>query len=284
MGIRTYNPTSAGRRGAQVSDWAELTYKNRNKPEERLLEKIKKTGGRNHHGYVTARHRGGGHKAIYRLVDFKRNRKDDVPAKVVAIEYDPNRTARIALIHYADGDKSYILAPLELQVGMTVMSGEKAEPRVGNCLPLRNIPTGLILHNVELQPGRGGQLARAAGALIKLMAKETDTATIQLPSGEMRRVPINGRASIGQLGNIEQNVIVLGKAGRARHMGYRPMSRGSCRNPHDHPMGGGEGKRAGGRHPMGPMGTLAKGGITRKRKARSNKFIVRSRRKAQGKA
>ncbi|MCW8138374.1 MAG: 50S ribosomal protein L2 [Planctomycetota bacterium] len=284
MGIRTYNPTSPGRRGAQVSDWAELTHKNRNRPEESLLQRIKKTGGRNHHGVVTARHRGGGHKSIYRLVDFKRNRKDGVPAKVVSIEYDPNRTARIALLHYADGEKSYILAPLELQAGMMVMSGPQAEPRVGNCIPMRYIPTGLVIHNVELQPGRGGQLGRAAGAMIKLMAKEGDHATIQLPSGEMRRVPIEGRATIGQLGNIEQNVIVIGKAGRHRWMGYRPISRGSVRNPHDHPMGGGEGRRAGGRHPVGPKGTLAKGGITRKPKARSTKFIVRSRRKSQGKA
>ncbi|MCO5171768.1 MAG: 50S ribosomal protein L2 [Planctomycetes bacterium] len=284
MGIRTYNPTSPGRRGAQVSDWAELTHKNRNRPEESLLQRIKKSGGRNHHGVVTARHRGGGHKSIYRLVDFKRNRKDGVPAKVVSIEYDPNRTARIALLHYADGEKSYILAPLELQAGMMVMSGPQAEPRVGNCIPMRYIPTGLVIHNVELQPGRGGQLGRAAGAMIKLMAKEGDHATIQLPSGEMRRVPIDGRATIGQLGNIEQNVIVIGKAGRHRWMGYRPISRGSVRNPHDHPMGGGEGRRAGGRHPVGPKGTLAKGGITRKPKARSTKFIVRSRRKSQGKA
>lgn len=282
MGIRTYNPTSPGRRGAQVSDWSDLTYKTKNRPEESLLERIKKSGGRNHHGVVTARHIGGGHKAIYRKVDFKR-KKDGVPAKVVSIEYDPNRTARIALLHYADGEKSYILAPVELQVGMTVMSGETAEPRVGNCLPMRFIPTGLVIHNVELQPGRGGQLGRAAGAMIKLMAKEGSTATIQLPSGEMRRVPIDGRATIGQIGNIEQNVIVIGKAGRHRWMGYRPISRGSVRNPHDHPMGGGEGRRAGGRHPVGPKGTLAKGGKTRKGKARSNKFIVRSRAKAKGK-
>jgi large subunit ribosomal protein L2 len=283
MGIRTYNPTSAGRRGGQSSDWSDLTYRNKNRPEETLLQRIRKTGGRNHHGIVTARHMGGGHKSIYRLVDFKR-KKDDVPAKVVSIEYDPNRTARIALLHYADGEKSYILAPLERQVGMIVMSGQHVEPRVGNCMPMRNIPTGLVIHNVELQPGRGGQLGRAAGAQIKLMAKEEQKATIQLPSGEMRRVPIEGRATIGQLGNIEQNVIVLGKAGRARWAGYRPVSRGSAQNPHDHPMGGGEGKRAGGRHPVGRQGTLAKGGITRKPKARSNKFIVRSRRKSQGKA
>lgn len=282
MGIRSYNPTSPGLRGATVSDWAELTHKNRNRPEETLLEKINKTGGRNHHGQCTAKHMGGGHKRIYRQVDFKR-RKDGVPAKVVSIEYDPNRSARIALIHYADGQKSYILAPLELTVGMIVQSGEGAEPRVGNAMPLRNIPAGIIIHNVELQPNRGGQLARAAGALVKLMAKEENSATIQLPSGEMRRVPLECRATIGQLGNTEQNVIVLGKAGRHRWMGYRPVSRGSAQNPHDHPMGGGEGKRAGGRNPVSRTGVLAKGGMTRKRKARSTKFIVRSRRKAQGK-
>lgn len=281
MGIRNLNPTSPGRRGMQVSDWSDLTNKNRNQPEPSLLEKISKTGGRNHHGVVTARARGGGHKAIYRKIDFKRD-KDGVPAKVVQVEYDPNRTARIALLCYADGEKRYILAPIGLEAGQSVMSGETAEPRVGNAMTLRQIPTGLEIHNVELQPGRGGQMGRAAGTLIKLMAKEGRHATIQLPSGETRKVPIECRATIGQLGNTDHNTIVLGKAGRHRWHGYRPMSRGSCRNPHDHPMGGGEGKRAGGRHPVGPKGTIAKGGKTRKGKARSNKFIVRSRKKQAG--
>lgn len=278
MGVRTMKPTSPGRRGMQVSDWAELTYRNRNKPEKGLLQKIKKTGGRNHHGCVTARGRGGGHKSKYRLIDFKR-RKDEVPAKVVSVEYDPNRTARIALLHYADGEKRYILAPLGLEVGATVVSGDVAEPKVGNAMPLRSIPTGLEIHNVELQPGRGGQMGRAAGAIVKLMGKEGGMATIQLPSGEMRKVSLDCRATIGQIGNTEHNTIVIGNAGRHRWMGWRPVSRGCAQNPHSHPMGGGEGHRSGGRHPMGPTGVLAKGGKTRKRKARSNKFIIRSRKK-----
>ena len=278
MGVRTYRPTSAGLRGAQVSTWDELTYKNRNKPEKALLEKLRKTGGRNHHGQVTARHMGGGHKSIYRKVDFRR-RKDDIPATVRSVEYDPNRKARIALVCYADGQKSYILAPEGLKKGDSVISGEQVEPRLGNCMPLRWIPTGLEVHNVELQPGKGGQLGRTAGAIVKLMAKEGRHATVQLPSGEMRRVPLECRATLGTLGNTDQNTIVLGKAGRHRWMGYRPVSRGSAKNPHDHPMGGGEGKRAGGRHPVGKNGVQSKGGITRKPKARSNSMIVRSRKK-----
>lgn len=278
MGVRNLKPTSPGRRGMQVSDWAELTHGNRNKPEKSLLEKLKKTGGRNHHGCVTTRGIGGGHKSKWRKIDFKRN-KDLVPAKVVQIEYDPNRSARIALLHYADGEKRYILAPIGLEVGATVESGEHVEPRVGNCMPLRNIPTGLEVHNVELQPCRGGQLGRSAGALVKLMAKEGEQATIQLPSGEMRKVSIECRATIGQIGNTEHNTIVIGKAGRHRWMGIRPISRGCAQNPHSHPMGGGEGHRSGGRHPRGPGGQLAKGGKTRKSKARSNKFIVRARKK-----
>lgn len=278
MGVRNYKPTSPGRRGAQVSTWDELTHKNRNQPEKSLLEKLRKTGGRNHHGQVTARHMGGGHKSIYRKVDFKRL-KDDVPATVKSIEYDPNRKGRIALIVYADGQKSYILAPEGLKAGDVVISGEQVEPRLGNCMPLRVIPTGLEIHNVELQPGKGGQLGRTAGAIVKLMAKEGRHATIQLPSGEMRKVPLECRATLGHIGNGEQNTIVLGKAGRHRWMGYRPISRGSVRNPHDHPMGGGEGRRAGGRHPVGPHGTPSKGGKTRKSKARSNSMIVRGRKK-----
>jgi len=278
MGVRNLKPTSPGRRGMQVSDWNDLTHGNRNRPEKSLVEKIKKTGGRNHHGCVTARHIGGGHKSKYRVIDFKRL-KDDVPAKVAQVEYDPNRSARIALLHYADGEKRYILAPIGLEAGATVMSGKLAEPRVGNAMPLRLIPTGLEIHNVELQPGRGGQLGRAAGTLIKLMAKEGSYATVQLPSGEMRKISIECRATIGQIGNTDHNSIVIGKAGRHRWMGYRPISRGCAQNPHDHPMGGGEGHRSGGRHPQGPTGVLSKGGKTRKRKARSTKFIVRSRKK-----
>lgn len=281
MGVRTYKPTSPARRGMQVSDWADLTHGNKNQREKKLLQKLRKTGGRNHHGVVTARHIGGGHKAQYRVIDFKRD-KDEVPARVKQIEYDPNRSARIALLHYADGEKRYILAPLGLEVGQTVMSGQAVEPRTGNCMPLRSIPTGLIIHNVELQPGRGGQLGRAAGVVVKLMAKEGDYATIQLPSGEMRKVPIECRATLGQIGNTEHNTIVIGSAGRHRWMGYRPYSRGCAMNPHSHPMGGGESRRSGGRHPMGPAGTAAKGGKTRKRKARSNKFIVRGRKKRGG--
>jgi large subunit ribosomal protein L2 len=267
MGVRKYKPTSPGRRGMQVSDWSDLTHGNRNKPHKALLEKIRKSGGRNHHGCVTARHIGGGHKTKYRKIDFKRD-KDEVPAKVVSIEYDPNRS-----------EKRYILSPLGLEVGHMIVSGESVEPRAGNSMPLRNIPTGLEIHNVELQPRRGGQLGRAAGTHIKLMAKEGTMATIQLPSGEMRKVPLDCRATIGQIGNTEHNTIVIGKAGRHRWMGYRPNSRGCAMNPHSHPMGGGEGHRSGGRHPMGPSGILSKGGRTRKRKARSNKFIVRSRKK-----
>lgn len=278
MGVRTMKPTSPGRRGMQVSDWSDLTHGNRNKPEKSLLEKIKKTGGRNHHGVITARHIGGGHKPQYRKIDFKR-KKDDVPAKVVQIEYDPNRTARIALLHYVDGEKRYILAPEQLKEGDVLLSGDACEPRVGNCMPLRNIPTGLEIHNVELQPKRGGQLGRAAGAIIKLMGKEGGMATIQLPSGEMRKVSLDCRATIGTIGNTEHNTINIGKAGRHRWMGYRPVSRGCAQNPHSHPMGGGEGHRSGGRHPMGPTGVLAKGGKTRKPKARSNKFIIRARKK-----
>jgi large subunit ribosomal protein L2 len=261
-----------------VNDWADLTHKNRNKPEKSLLEKLKKTGGRNHHGCITVRGMGGGHKPQYRKIDFKRL-KDDVPAVVKSIEYDPNRTARIALLQYADGEKRYILAPLGMQAGQEVISGLHVEPKVGNCMPLRNIPTGLEIHNVELQPRKGGQLGRSAGVLVKLMAKEGRHATIQLPSGEMRKVPIDCRATIGQLGNTEHNTIVIGKAGRHRWMGVRPISRGCAQNPHSHPMGGGEGHRSGGRHPIGPSGVPAKGGNTRSRKARSDVFIVRSRKK-----
>ncbi len=278
MGIRTYKPTSNGRRGGQVSDWTDLTRRTKNTPERSLVEKLDKTGGRNHHGQVTSRHMGGGATKLYRKVDFKR-RHDDIPAKVVAIEYDPIRSARIALIQYADGLKSYILAPKELKVDDTVLSGEKLEPKPGCTMPLKNIPTGIPIHCVELTPKRGGQLGRSAGVAIQLMAKEGDYGTITLPSGEVRKVHLNCRATIGELSNPDHNTIFLGKAGRHRHQGYRPYSRGSARNPVDHPMGGGEGRRAGGRHPIGPTGVLSKGGITRKPKNRSNPFIVRGRKK-----
>jgi len=282
MGVKSYRPTSNGRRTGQVSDWSDLTFRTKNDPERSLVVKISKTGGRNNHGLVTARHMGGGATKLYRQVDFKR-RHDDVPAKVVSIEYDPNRTCRIALINYADGLKSYILAPKDLKVGDTVISGERGEPRPGNCMSLRHIPTGIPLHCLELQPRRGGQLARSAGVSVQLMAKEDQHGTVTLPSGEVRKVHLDCRATIGELGNVEHNTITVGKAGRHRHMGYRPYSRGSAKNPVDHPMGGGEGRRAGGRHPVGPGGVLSKGGNTRKPKARSNDFIVRGRKKKRAK-
>jgi large subunit ribosomal protein L2 len=282
MGVRNYKPTSNGRRTGQVSDWADLTHRTKNRPERSLIEKLPRTGGRNNHGQVTARHMGGGHVRLWRNVDFKR-RHDDIPAKVLSIEYDPNRTCRIALIAYADGLKSYILAPKDMKAGDEVISGEKHEIKSGNCMPLRAIPTGIPLHCVELQPKRGGQLGRAAGVAVQLLAKEDEYGTITLPSGEVRKVHLDCRASIGDLGNIEHNTITVGKAGRHRHMGYRPYSRGSCRNPVDHPMGGGEGRRAGGRHPVGPGGVLSKGGKTRKPKARSNPMIIRGRKKKRAK-
>lgn len=282
MGVRNYKPTSNGRRTGQVSDWAELTHRTKNQPQRALIEKLRKTGGRNNHGQVTARHMGGGHVRLWRNVDFKR-RHDDIPAKVIAIEYDPNRTARIALIAYADGLKSYILAPKDLKAGDEVISGEKQEIKPGNAMPLRAIPTGIPLHCVELTPKRGGQLGRSAGVAVQLLAKEDEYGTITLPSGEVRKVNLECRATIGDLGNIEHNTITIGKAGRHRHAGYRPYSRGSAKNPVDHPMGGGEGRRAGGRHPVGPGGVLSKGGKTRKPKALSNDFIIRGRKKKRAK-
>jgi large subunit ribosomal protein L2 len=282
MGVRNYKPTSNGRRTGQVSDWAELTHGTLNKPQRSLVEKLPKRGGRNNHGIVTARHIGGGATIIYRQVDFKR-RHDGIPATVVQIEYDPNRSARIALISYLDGKKSYILAPKDLKVGDTVLSGEKLEAKCGYCMPLRNIPTGIPIHCVELQPKRGGQVGRSAGVAVQLMAKEDEYGTINMPSGEVRKIHLDCRATIGDLGNVEHNTITLGKAGRHRHQGYRPYSRGSAKNPVDHPMGGGEGRRAGGRHPVGPGGVLSKGGNTRKPKARSNDFIIRGRKKKRAK-
>ena len=275
MGIRYYKPTSPGRRGASVSDFAEITDRKK-KPEKSLLTPYKKKGGRNNEGKITARHRGGGHKRMYRLIDFKRN-KDGVPARVASVEYDPNRSARIALLHYADGEKRYILAPLGLEAGRTVESGETVEPNVGNCLPLSKIPPGTEIHNIEMQPGRGGQLCRSAGVAAVLNAREGKWAQITLPSGEIRRLPSSCRATIGQLGNVEHSAINLGKAGRKRWMGRRPHVRGVAMNPVAHPMGGGEGRSSGGRHPCSPRGVLAKGGKTRKRRKPSSRAIVRRR-------
>lgn len=275
MGIRYYKPTSPGRRNASVSDFAELTPGK--KPEKRLLVRYKKKGGRNNQGRITCRHRGGGHKRMYRLIDFKRN-KDGIPARVAAIEYDPCRSARIALLHYADGEKRYILAPKGLEVDMTVVSGPDVEPVVGNCLPLANIPTGTVIHNIEMQPGHGGQLCRSAGTSAVLTAREGKWAQITLPSGEVRRVPSGCRATIGEVGNSEHNIIRLGKAGRKRWLGRRPHVRGTAMNPVAHPMGGGEGRNSGGRHPCSPTGKLAKGGRTRKRRKPSSRAIIRRRR------
>lgn len=276
MGVRQYKPTSAGRRGGSVSDFAEITDRKK-QPEKSLLLPKPKKGGRNNHGIVCSRFRGGGHKRMYRLIDFKR-RKDGVWAEVVAVEYDPNRTARIALLKYEDGEKAYILAPEGLKAGDKLMSGADAEPRVGNCLPLAKIPPGMTIHNVELQPGRGGQICRSAGTSATLTARESDWAQISLPSGEMRRVSAVCRATIGAIGNADHMNVSLGKAGRKRWLGKKPHNRGTSMNPVSHPMGGGEGRTAGGRHPCSPTGVLAKGGKTRKGRKPSNSAIVRRRR------
>jgi len=275
MGVRKYNPTTAGRRNATGSDFAELTPGV--KPEKALLRPKRRTGGRNNQGRITARHRGGGHKRQYRLIDFRRN-KDGVSGLVKTIEYDPNRSARIALIHYADGEKRYILAPDGLKVGARVMSGPGAAPTVGNCLPLAEIPLGTDIHNIEVHPGRGGAMCRSAGARATLAARDAGWAQINLPSGEIRRVPAKCRATIGATSNPEHMKIVLGKAGRKRWLGRRPSVRGTAMNPIDHPHGGGEGRTKGGRHPVSPTGKSAKGGSTRKRHKASNRAIVRRRR------
>ncbi|MFZ4433382.1 MAG: 50S ribosomal protein L2 [Microthrixaceae bacterium] len=272
MGIRKRKPTSPGRRFQTVSDFSELT---RSAPEKSLLAKKSKTGGRNSYGRKTSRHRGGGHKQQYRVIDFKR-KKDGVPAKVAAIEYDPNRTCRIALLHYLDGEKRYILAPKDVQVGDTVQSGQGAEIRPGNALPLRFIPVGTVVHNVEFKPGAGGKMARSAGSSVQLVAKEGDHATLRLPSTEMRRVPIDCRATVGEVGNAEHDLIKIGKAGRNRWKGVRPQTRGVAMNPVDHPHGGGEGKTSGGRHPVSPWGKPE--GRTRNKKQPSQQLIVRRRR------
>ncbi len=275
MGIRLYKPTTNGRRFASVSDFAEIT---RVRPEKSLVVKIKKTGGRNNLGRITCRHRGGGHKPKYRLIDFRRD-KIGVPGKVSTIEYDPNRTCRIALIVYRDGDKRYILAPKELAVGQEIVSGDMAEPLAGNSLTLERIPPGIPIHNIELRPGQGGKLVRAAGVQATIQAKEGNYANVLLPSGEVRRVHLSCKATVGQVGNLDHQNVKIGKAGRNRWRGIRPTVRGSAMNPVSHPMGGGEGRRAGGRHPCGPSGVLSKGGKTRKPRKHSNKHIVRRRKK-----
>ncbi len=279
MPVRKPKPTSPGLRFVSYPDFAEIT---KTEPERTLVEGLKKSGGRNANGRKTSRHRGGGAKRLYRKVDFKR-RRDGIPAKVAAIEYDPNRTAYIALLHYADGVKSYILAPARLQVGATVMSGPAAEIAVGNCLPLANMPTGTVVHNVELQPGRGGQMGRSAGVSIQLMAKDGDYATLRLPSGEMRMVRAECRATVGVIGNADHQNVKIGKAGRKRHMGVRPQTRGTAMNPVDHPHGGGEGSTTPGRHPVTPWGVPTLGYRTRKKNKSSDRYIVRARKRGKGK-
>jgi large subunit ribosomal protein L2 len=275
MGIKKYKPTSAARRLMTVSDFADIT---KDTPEKSLTEPLKRSGGRNVHGHITRRHQGGGHKRRYRVIDFKRRDKDGVPAKVASVEYDPNRTANIALLHYADGEKRYILAPVGLSVGDTLFAGPNADIRPGNCLPLLNIPVGTVIHNVELKPGRGAQIIRSAGTSGQLMAKEERYAQIRLPSGAVRKVLIECRATVGQLGNIEHEIIRIGKAGKSRWLGIRPTVRGLAMNPVDHPHGGGEGKSGQGNpHPVSPWGKKTKGLTTRTNK-RTDKFIVSKRR------
>ncbi|MBX9677460.1 MAG: 50S ribosomal protein L2 [Gemmataceae bacterium] len=276
MGIRQYKPVTAGRRAGSVSDFADLTDKKK-KPEKSLLKPAKKKGGRNFQGKVCTRFRGGGHKRMYRMIDFKR-RKDGIAAVVESIEYDPNRSARIALIKYADGQKSYIIAPEGLKAGDQVESGADVEPRLGNTMPLRRIPLGMTIHNIEMQPGHGGQICRSAGGRAVLSAREGDWAQITLPSGEVRRVHIECRATLGAISFSDHMNISLGKAGRNRWKGRKPHTRGTAMNPVDHPMGGGEGRTAGGRHPCSPTGVLAKGGKTRKKDKPSNAHILRRRR------
>ena len=274
MAIKKYKPTSAGRRNSSVNEHSEVT---RSKPEKSLLKPLKKKGGRNHSGKITVRHRGGGHKRMYRVIDFKRN-KDDMAAEVIGIEYDPNRSCNIALVQYEDGEKRYILAPVGLKDGQNIFSGRKCEPRVGNCMPLSNIPLGMEVHNVEMRPGQGGKMVRTAGASARLSGRDGKYAHLILPSGETRMINIACRATIGQVGNTEHQGVRLGKAGRKRHLGRRPHVRGTAMNPVAHPMGGGEGRRAGGRQPCSPTGKLSKGGKTRRKKKASNKLILRRRR------
>jgi len=279
MPVRKFKPTSPGRRFMSVSTFDDIT---KSKPEKALVEKLTKKGGRNNYGRLTMRHQGGGHKRRYRIIDFKRT-KDGVPAKVAAIEYDPNRSARIALLHYADGAKSYILAPARLRVGAFVESGPAADIKPGNALPLENIPTGTLVHNVELQPGQGGKMARSAGSGIQLVAKDGGYAVLRLPSGELRRVLLTCRATVGQVGNLDHENETGGKAGRSRWKGKRPTVRGSAMNPVDHPHGGGEGKSKGGRHPVTPWGVPTLGKRTRSKHKQSDKLIVRARRRGKEK-
>ncbi|HXV04244.1 MAG TPA: 50S ribosomal protein L2 [Gaiellaceae bacterium] len=279
MPTRRFKPTSPGRRFMTVSDFAEIT---KSEPEKSLVESVKKTGGRNNRGRITTRHRGGGHKRRYRVIDFKRT-KDGIPAKVAAIEYDPNRSANIALLHYADGAKSYILAPARLRVGSTVESGPQADIKPGNALPLQNIPTGTLVHNVELKPGQGGKMARSAGSGVQLVGKDEGGAVLRLPSGELRRVPLACRATVGQVGNVDHENITGGKAGRSRWKGVRPTVRGSAMNPVDHPHGGGEGKSKGGRHPVTPWGVPTLGKRTRRKHKESDRQIIRQRRRGKEK-
>ncbi len=281
MAVRKHRPVTPGRRFATWSDRPEVTKKG-NEPEKSLTEGLRKSGGRNSNGRKTSRHRGGGAKRAYRIVDFKR-RKDGVPGRVAAIEYDPNRSAYIALLHYVDGEKRYILAPNRLQVGMTVASGPDAPIDVGNALPLSRMPTGTVVHNVELEPGRGGQIARSAGTGVQLMAKEGGMATLRLASGEMRMVRAECRATVGTVGNADHQNVKIGKAGRKRHLGVRPQTRGTAMNPVDHPHGGGEGSTTPGRHPVTPWGVPTLGYRTRKKNKPSDRLIVRGRRRGKGK-
>jgi large subunit ribosomal protein L2 len=275
MAIRQYKPTSPGRRFGQSYDFSNLAKK---EPEEGLLVRLTRSAGRNANGRVTARHRGGGHRRLYRMIDFKRD-KDNVPARVAALEYDPARSARIALLHYRDGEKRYILAPEGLGVGVEVVSGEKVEPRVGNAMPLASIPLGLMVHNVEMMPGHGGQLGRSAGTAIQLSSREGHHAFLIMPSGELRKVNVKCRATIGQIGNVDHMNVALGKAGRNRHKGWRSYVRGSAMNPYCHPLGGGEGRTGAGRPPCSPTGVLSKGGKTRNPRKTSNRLIMRRRKK-----
>jgi len=270
MGLKKYKPTTASMRSIKVLTFEEIT---KDRPERSLIEIKKKHGGRNFQGRITTRHHGGGNKHKYRIIDFKRD-KSGIPAKVASIEYDPNRSANIALLNYADGEKRYILAPLGLTVGSPIMSGPDTEPLVGNTLPLSKIPLGLFIHNIELQPGKGGQLVRTAGGSAQLMSREGNFAHIRLPSGEVRLIDIRCAATVGQVGNLDHGSVSLGKAGKSRHLGIRPTVRGVAMNPVDHPMGGGEGRSSGGGHPVSPWGKLSKGGKTRHRKKSGGRFIL----------
>jgi len=275
MAVKRFRPVTPTQRYKTVSSFKDITKKT---PEKSLLEPLKKSGGRNNQGRLTVRHRGGGHKRMYRVVDFRRDKRE-IPAKVASIEYDPNRSARIALLHYSDGEKRYMLAPDKLTVGETVMAGEQAEIKPGNALPLRRIPLGMMVHNIELKRGAGGRLVRSAGGAAQLMAREGKYAHVRLPSGEVRLVDAECFATLGQVGNLDHENVVLGKAGRARWLGRRSKVRGVAMNPVDHPMGGGESKSSGGRHPCSPWGTPSKGAKTRKKRHRSDKMIVTRRRK-----